>query len=55
MYDVSAVLDKTVSVTVTFTKPADAPGFKLGDGPQGGISTFGKEKEDGKRDGFVVQ
>lgn len=32
---------------MTFTKPASAPGFKLGDGPQGGYSTFGKDGKEG--------
>jgi hypothetical protein len=54
-YFVTANLDKTTQISLKFTKPASAPGFKLGDGPDGGISTFGKDREDGKRDGIVVQ
>jgi hypothetical protein len=54
-YEITANLDKAVQVSVTFTRPADAPGFKFGEGPQGGISTFGTAQEEGKRDGFVVQ
>ncbi|OCF38717.1 survival factor 1 [Kwoniella heveanensis CBS 569] len=54
VYTITATLDKTVHFSLTFTRPADAPGFKLGSGPQGGISTFGKEQDESKRDGFVV-
>jgi len=53
-YLVTANLDKTTQISLKFTKPASAPGFKLGDGPHGGISIFGKDQEDGKRDGIVV-
>lgn len=54
-YTITASLDKTVQISVTFTKPAITPGFKLGEGDNGGISTFGREQADGKREGFVVQ
>ncbi len=54
-YTITASLDKTVQISVTFTKPANAPGFKFGAGENGGMSTFGKEQADGKRDGYVVQ
>ncbi|ORX36571.1 oxidative stress survival, Svf1-like protein [Kockovaella imperatae] len=53
-YEVTASLDKNVQISVSFNRPASAPGFKLGSGPTGGISTFGTHVEDGKRDGFVV-
>ncbi|RSH87266.1 putative cell survival pathways protein [Saitozyma podzolica] len=53
-YKITANLDKTVQISVTYTRPADAPGFKLGDGPDGGFSFFGKDPSDGKRDGLVV-
>ncbi|OXH41948.1 survival factor 1 [Cryptococcus neoformans] len=51
-YNITASLEKDVQITVEYTKPADAPGFKLGSGPDGGISTFGKDKA--KREGYVV-
>ncbi|WVR06944.1 hypothetical protein IAU60_003980 [Kwoniella sp. DSM 27419] len=54
VYHITATLDKSVHFDLTFTRPADAPGFKYGKGPQGGISTFGKEQDESKRDGFVV-
>ena len=55
IYSITASLDKTVQLSITFTRPADAPGFKLGAGENGGISTFGRDKTDAKRDGYVVQ
>ncbi|WWC94309.1 hypothetical protein V866_001151 [Kwoniella sp. B9012] len=54
VYHIVADLDKNVHLDVKFTKPAEAPGFKFGQGAQGGISTFGKDREEAKRDGFVV-
>lgn len=54
-YTITGALDKNVQLNVTLTRPADAPGFKFGEGPDGGFSTFGKSREDGKRDGLVVQ
>ncbi|KAK1924293.1 oxidative stress survival, Svf1-like protein [Papiliotrema laurentii] len=53
-YTITGALDKNVQLNVTLTRPADAPGFKFGEGPDGGFSTFGKSREDGKRDGLVV-
>ncbi|WWC89211.1 uncharacterized protein L201_004129 [Kwoniella dendrophila CBS 6074] len=53
-YHITANLDKNVQLDVTFTRPSEAPGFKYGQGSQGGISTFGKDREESKRDGFVV-
>ncbi|WWC70096.1 uncharacterized protein I206_104043 [Kwoniella pini CBS 10737] len=53
-YHITAKLDKNVTLDLTFTRPANAPGFKFGQGAQGGISTFGKDRTDSKRDGFVV-
>jgi hypothetical protein len=43
-----------VQISATFTKPQSTPGFKYGQGEQGGISTFGTNAEEAKRDGFVV-
>ncbi|KAL7421646.1 putative cell survival pathways protein [Cryptotrichosporon argae] len=53
-YAITATLDKGVQVAVTYTRPAAAPGFKLGSGLAGGVSTFGMQTADDKRDGFVV-
>ena len=54
-YSITANLDKTVQISIKFDRPANAPGFKFGEGEAGGFSTFGKDREDGKRDGLVVQ
>lgn len=53
-YAITANLDNSVQISVTFTRPASAPGFKLGQGEQGGFSFFGAHPEEGKRDGLVV-
>ncbi|WWD17189.1 hypothetical protein CI109_101627 [Kwoniella shandongensis] len=53
-YTVSASLDKTVQLNITYTRPSSAPGFKYGEGPEGGISSFGKDRSAEKRDGYVV-
>ncbi|KAK8864504.1 hypothetical protein IAR55_001754 [Kwoniella newhampshirensis] len=53
-YTISAHLDKTVQLNITYTRPSSAPGFKYGEGPEGGISTFGKDRTPEKRDGYVV-
>lgn len=54
-YRITANLDKTVQVDITFTRPADAPGFKLGKGPGGGVNVFGKDTAENKRDGMISQ
>ncbi len=54
-YHITATLDKTTQISVTFDRPADAPGFKYGAGPDGGFSVFGADRAEGKRDGVVVQ
>lgn len=54
-YSITANLDKSAQISIKFERPANSPGFKFGEGPGAGFSTFGKEKEDGKRDGLVVQ
>jgi hypothetical protein len=51
---ITANLDNSVQISATFTKPQSTPGFKYGQGEQGGISTFGTNAEEAKRDGFVV-
>ncbi|KAK4687327.1 hypothetical protein P7C73_g2785, partial [Tremellales sp. Uapishka_1] len=53
-YTITASLDKTVQISVVFTKPASAPGFKLGPGEEGGYTSIGKEQDPAKRDGFVI-
>lgn len=55
-YHITAKLDQEVQLDVTFTRPADMPGCKLGSGPEGGFSYLGgKDRNDGKRDGSIVQ
>lgn len=54
-YEINATLENTCKIAVKFTRPAGAPGFKFGEGPQGGYSVFGKETAEGKRDGMVIQ
>ncbi|RXK37072.1 hypothetical protein M231_05660 [Tremella mesenterica] len=46
-YHIVAHLDKHVQFDLVFRRPAEAPGVKFGAGEMGGISTFGKDKEDG--------
>jgi hypothetical protein len=50
-YTIHATLDKTTTISVVFTRPEGASGFKLGQGEEGGYSRFGKDKNDG----FVIQ
>jgi hypothetical protein len=52
-YTITADLDKQVQLNVTYTKPANALGFKYGQGEDGGYSIFGKDKHFDKREGFV--
>jgi len=54
-YTISSSSDKNVQVNLSFTRPADAPGFRFGEGGSEGFSTFGKSREEGKSDGIVVQ
>lgn len=55
IYTINATLDKTVQVAMTFKRPAGSPGFKYGDGPDGGYSVFGPNaSHTGKRDGIVI-
>lgn len=49
-YTINATLDKTTQINVVFTRPENAPGFKYGNGEDGGYSKFGKKGEDG----FVI-
>lgn len=51
-YTIHAQLDKTTTLSLNLVRPADAPGFKLGKGEEGGYSRFGKNMGD---DGFVIQ
>ncbi|KAH8086833.1 oxidative stress survival, Svf1-like protein [Filobasidium floriforme] len=50
-YTIHAQLDKTTTLSLNLVRPADAPGFKLGKGEEGGYSRFGKNMGD---DGFVI-
>lgn len=40
---------------MTYTKPANALGFKYGNGNEAGYSSFGKHPSAEKREGFVFQ
>jgi hypothetical protein len=40
---------------MTFTRPAESPGVKLGKGPGGGVNVFGKDTSESKRDGMISQ
>ncbi|WVO16105.1 hypothetical protein L204_103772 [Cryptococcus depauperatus] len=51
-YAITASLDKDVQISIELNKPSEAPGFKLGSGPEGGYSIFGKDKA--KKDGHVI-
>lgn len=50
-YHITATLDKTTQISVTFERPAEAPGFKYGEG----VSVFGADRSEAKRDGIAVQ
>ncbi|BEJ16373.1 hypothetical protein CspHIS471_0509780 [Cutaneotrichosporon sp. HIS471] len=52
-YTITANLDNQVQLDLVYTKPANALGFKYGQGEDGGYSIFGKEKPIDKREGFV--
>lgn len=55
-YHVSAKLDQDVQIDVNFTRPQGMPGCKLGEGRDGGFSYLGgKDRNDPKRDGYIVQ
>lgn len=42
-FDINARLDDEVQLMLTFVRPASVPGWKLGNGPTGGMSYFGKD------------
>jgi hypothetical protein len=50
-YTIHAQLDKTTTLSLTMVRPEGSKGFKLGQGPKGGYSRFGKNGDDG----FVIQ
>ena len=51
-YTVTANLDTDLQITLTVSRPASAPGFKAGKGPEGGFSYFGPDKK--SAEGYVV-
>jgi hypothetical protein len=52
-YSISANLNNEVQIAVDLTRPAEVPGFKVGAGPDGGVSFFGHDAA--KPDGIVWQ
>jgi hypothetical protein len=55
-YAVTAKLGDDVQVSLTVSRPAGVPGFKLGGGPTGGYSLFGPDGtlDPAKAEGYVV-
>ena len=51
-YIVTANLDNDLQITLTVSRPASAPGFKVGKGPAGGFSYFGPDTKN--PEGYVV-
>ena len=51
-YNVSATLDNDVQLMYSMTRPSEAKGWKLGQGPKGGFSYFGENEN--SPDGYVV-
>ncbi|CDZ98404.1 Oxidative stress survival, Svf1-like [Phaffia rhodozyma] len=51
-YVINANLAANLQIMVTFVRPQEVPGFKIGEGAQGGMSYFGTDKN--KPDGFAV-
>jgi hypothetical protein len=51
-YTVRANLSEDLQVSVEVVRPMGIPGFKIGSGPNGGYSYFGKEGE--KPEGYVI-
>jgi len=51
-YTVRANLSKDLQVSCEVTRPEGVPGFKVGNGPKGGYSYFGPDKE--KPEGYVI-
>ena len=53
-YRINAKIDNEVQIIINFIRPASCAGFKLGDGPEGGYTSYGNDKSSNKRDGYVV-
>ena len=51
-YTVTANLDTDLQITLTISRAASAPGFKVGKGPTGGFSYFGPDTKN--PEGYVV-
>lgn len=51
-YNVSATLDNDVQLMYSMTRPSEAKGWKLGQGPKGGFSYFGENEK--SPEGYVV-
>lgn len=54
VYKISSKIDDEVQIIINFIRPSSCEGFKLGNGPNGGFTSFGNDKSSSKRDGFVV-
>ncbi|KAL7416670.1 oxidative stress survival, Svf1-like protein [Mrakia frigida] len=52
VYTINANLSKEIQISVTLTRPEETPGFKIGEGPNGGMSFFGTDEK--KREGHIV-
>jgi hypothetical protein len=53
-YTISARLGDDVQIAFTVTRDEAVSGWKVGNDADGGFSYFGVDKEEGKRDGYVV-
>lgn len=53
VYELNANLSNEIQIGITFTRPQETPGFKIGEGADGGMSFFGTDAK--KPDGFVIQ
>lgn len=53
VYTINANLSKEIQISVTLTRPEETPGFKIGEGPKGGMSFFGTDEN--KREGHIVR
>ena len=51
-YTLTANLDNDLQITLNITRAANAPGFKVGGGPNGGFSYFGHDPK--HADGYVI-
>ncbi|KAI0787785.1 oxidative stress survival Svf1-like protein [Fomes fomentarius] len=51
-YTITANLDNELQITLDISRPASAPGFKIGKGPKGGFSYFGPDPKN--PEGYVI-